>query len=41
MDAEDPAIPSMISALQADIDATHWLVTRPMLVPPSSRRADG
>ena len=35
------AIPLMISDLQADIDATQWLITRPMLVPPSSRRAEG
>jgi hypothetical protein len=36
-----PAIPSMISGLQAAIDATQWIIIRPMLAPPSSRRAEG
>jgi hypothetical protein len=35
------AIPLMIADLQADIDTTEWIITRPMLVPPSSRRAEG
>jgi hypothetical protein len=35
------AIPLMIADLQADIDATQGIITRPMLVPPSSRRAEG
>jgi hypothetical protein len=37
----DLAGPLMIADLLADIGATQWLITRPMLVPPSSRRAEG
>jgi hypothetical protein len=35
------AIPLMIADLQADFDTTQWIITRPMLVPPSSRCTEG